>query len=446
MKTVFSWFIAAGITVFLVAGCGGGGGAGEGGSGSVNNTASSSYVVFAWNDLGMHCLNPTYDTAVILPPYNNVWAQVIKRGNPPQIITSGITVSYRMINNTTSQKRSFSQFWTYAQQLFKASPAIDIDKGLNLDDPSVSNGLSGTMLAKGNHFQVNGIPVTPVDDSNTWNPYQVAEITVKDNASNTIIARTRTTVPTSDEINCGKCHGNSTNPTVVFNDILSKHDTDNGTDLMNSKPILCAWCHGSPALGSTSRGSSGKFLSEAIHGFHAKLATPPSCYDCHPGAVTKCSRSLRHTSSDGNCITCHGNLANVASTIDKGRIPWVDEPKCAATSCHGAGIAEVDTGSTLYRNATGHGGVYCAGCHGSPHAMTPSSEPSDSYQPIQYQGVNKTIGDCGVCHGGNSRGGGNNFAEEHTGGNLTACNVCHTGFRNAANTANWPHKFQWKDR
>jgi hypothetical protein len=37
------------------------------------------YVVFAWNDLGMHCLNPTYDEAVILPPYNTVWAQVITR-------------------------------------------------------------------------------------------------------------------------------------------------------------------------------------------------------------------------------------------------------------------------------------------------------------------------------------------------------------------------------
>ena len=46
-------------------------------------TTSARYVVLAWNDLGMHCLNPTYDTAVILPPYNTVWAQVIQRGNPP---------------------------------------------------------------------------------------------------------------------------------------------------------------------------------------------------------------------------------------------------------------------------------------------------------------------------------------------------------------------------
>ncbi len=48
--------------------------------------SSKSYIVLAWNDLGMHCLNPTYDKAVILPPYNTVWAQVIKRGNPPRIV------------------------------------------------------------------------------------------------------------------------------------------------------------------------------------------------------------------------------------------------------------------------------------------------------------------------------------------------------------------------
>jgi hypothetical protein len=60
------------------------------------------YVVFAWNDLGMHCLNPTYDKAVILPPYNTLWAQVVKKGGEPTIVTSGITVEYRIIGNTYS--------------------------------------------------------------------------------------------------------------------------------------------------------------------------------------------------------------------------------------------------------------------------------------------------------------------------------------------------------
>jgi len=92
--------------LFLVS-CGGGGGGNSGGgdSGTGGGTTipqSTEFVVLAWNDLGMHCLNPTYDTAVVLPPYNTVWAQVIRRGEPPQIVTSGITVEYRLINNTYS--------------------------------------------------------------------------------------------------------------------------------------------------------------------------------------------------------------------------------------------------------------------------------------------------------------------------------------------------------
>src|SRR5665648_772758 len=57
-------------------------------------TPTGNYVVFAWNDLGMHCLNPSYDKLVILPPYNNLMVQVIKKGKIPEIITSGLSVEY----------------------------------------------------------------------------------------------------------------------------------------------------------------------------------------------------------------------------------------------------------------------------------------------------------------------------------------------------------------
>lgn len=403
-------------------------------SGSIPAT-SSAYIVLAWNDLGMHCLSPGYDTAVILPPYNTLMAQVIKRGNKPQVVTSGVTVEYRIINNTSSSAKGlFGQFWAYAQKLFGAAPADN--KGLT------GNGLSGTMAASGTHFEVIGIPVVPIDDSGVKNPYQVAEITVKD-TSGTVLAQTRATVPTSDEINCGKCHAAGGTVTQVFNDILSKHDSSHGTSLMSQKPVLCASCHGSPALGTSGAGSSGKYLSQAIHRSHSTRGA--ACYDCHPGANTKCSRSASHTAADGNCVTCHGDMSNVAATIVSGRVPWTTEPKCV--TCH-SGIAQVDTGATLYRNAAGHGGVYCAGCHGSPHAMYPvsaaSQDATGNYQPLQYQQKAMVLGDCRSCHK-SSRGGGNNFAEEHS-GKTSACNVCHTGFQNAGNTANWPHQFQWKSR
>jgi hypothetical protein len=428
--------------ILTLSSCGGGGGGEDGNQVAITPAAAGSqYVVFAWNDLGMHCLNPTYDTAVILPPYNTVWAQVVQRGNPPVVVTSGLSVEYRILNNTkSSTKSTFGQFWTYVQQLFGVSLALDT--GLNLDTPALHNGLSGSMVAKGDHFQVNGIPLTPIDDSNVWNPYQVIEVTVK-NGSGVVVAKTQATVPTSDEINCAKCHNGDPNP---FLDILQKHDKNVGTNLVNQRPVLCAGCHGSPALGQSGSGTSGKYLSESIHGFHAALNPAPTCYDCHPGSKTQCNRSLAHTAADGNCTNtnCHGSMANIAASIASGaKIPWATEPKCA--NCH-IGIAEVDTGTTLYRNALGHGGMYCAGCHGSPHAMVPSRQASDNYQALQYQNSAKTIGSCGVCHAGSKGAGLGEFLGQHGSGRAsTACNVCHTAIT-TTDTTKWPHQYQWKNR
>lgn len=426
------------ILLFLLLSSCGGGGDDEDVEGTSIPATGYSYIVLAWNDLGMHCLNPTYDKAVILPPYNTIWAQVILRGNPPRIVSSGITVEYSIANNTYSYgKQDYGQFWDYALKLFGVN--LPIDTGLNLEDPGIHNGLAGQMVLKGNHFQADGIPVTPVyDDGKTWNPYQVAVITVKDTGG-AVLAATRATVPTSEEISCGKCHGSD--PLL---DVLQVHDKNEGTRLEPQRPVLCAQCHGSPALGTTGPGSSGKYLSEAIHLFHSGRDT--ACYDCHPGPTTRCNRSIRHASPDGNCVTCHGGIGEVGSSIASGaRTPWVNEPGCDAANCHSGSIPEVDTGATLYRKSAGHGGVNCAGCHGSPHAMVPSNQPSDNYQAIQYQGAVKSLGSCGVCHD-ESRGEGlEEFQEAHGGGRATACSVCHT-VAPSLDTTKWPHGYQWKNR
>lgn len=396
---------------------------------------SGDYVVFAWNDLGMHCLNPTYDELVLLPPYNTVNVQVIKRGDPPTIVTSDVTVEYSLINNSSSSdKRSYGGFWTYFTELFGGTaPANDI--GLT------GTGLSGIMTLKTDHFTAEGMPVVPVDDAGTWDPFQVIEVKVKD-GNGAVLATTQATVPTSDEINCAKCHGSS----GTYTNILTTHDEEEGTTLISQKPVLCAKCHGSPALGTTGAGTSGKYLSQAIHGFHASRNA--SCYDCHPGSVTRCSRSLAHmgTTDDGNCSTCHGSMTNVASTIESGsRIPWAGEPQCI--KCH-TGISGLESGTALYRNSEGHGNLYCSACHGSPHAMYPSREAKDNYQPDQYQGTPiKSIGSCGVCHD-NSRGEDeiDEFNEAHGGTNpehRNACHICHTVV--PSTTASWPHAYSWEN-
>ena len=438
---------AAIASVALLAACGGGGDGSEGDDGGGGIPATGEFVVFAWNDLGMHCLNPTYDSAVVLPPYNTVWAQVVERGNPPRIVTSGLDVTYRIVNNTTSQKAStvtsgspapsdFTGFWANAQVLFDLPAPLPPDMGL------AGNRIDATaqaMVRNGSHFEATGIPVTPLDDDLKWSPYQVAEITVRD-AAGDVVAQTRATVPVSDEIRCDKCHG------VTEEDFLVLHNDEEGTSLPLDEPVLCASCHASPALGTPLQPGI-PYLSEAIHSFHGDLdpGSRPTCLDCHPGEVTECNRSLRHTAADGNCTTCHGDLAEVGDSIDRGRVPWVEEPKCA--TCHGgATIPEVDTGSTLYRNAAGHGGMACPACHGSPHAMLPSREASDGYQAMQYQGMAITIGSCGVCHGSSRGDGADEFGEEHggAGGHETACHICHTVVPSTPSL--WPHAYKWNAR
>ncbi|MDM8003475.1 MAG: multiheme c-type cytochrome [Bacteroidota bacterium] len=423
LRTVVVFFISL---AFILSGC----------SENKDNGSpafSQDYVVFAWNDLGMHCLNPSYDKAVILPPYNNLMAQVVLRGNPPKIVTSGISVEYRILGNTTSyDKRGYGGFWDNVNALFGLA-SLQHDVGLT------GNRLSGTMQAAAGHFEATGIPVTPVNDMGVWDPLQVAELTVKDGAGKTL-ATTRATVPTSDDINCAKCHGND-----AFNDVLQKHDSEEGTSLMQAKPVLCAKCHGSPALGQTGRGTAGTYLSEAIHGFHADKGA--SCYDCHPGNTTKCNRSEKHTAADGNCTRCHGTMEQVASSTKTGRIPWVNEPSCS--SCH-AGVTDAGSTAALYRNSTGHGNMMCTACHGSPHAMVPSLKDADNYQAMQYQPYSKspkTLGSCGTCHG-SSRGENEieDYAEVHGGSNPekeNGCYICHTSVQ--ANTAKWPHAFTWQN-
>ena len=295
-------------------------------------------MVVAWNDLGMHCLNPTYDQAVILPPYNTLMAQVIRRGERPEVVTSGVTVEYRIVGNTYSNGKTdalgadFGGFWTNDQALFGIDLAVDT--GLNLHDPNRHNGLTGTMQLDSDVFRADGIPLTPVKDDGTWTPYQVAEITVK--SGQTVLITTQATVPTSDEINCAHCHGQNGVATAniggggpnPFANILATHDFAAGTHLVDQTPVLCASCHASPALGTPAPTDPAMYLSAAIHSSHADRGA--TCYDCHPGGQTSCNRSLAHTADDGHCVTCHGDLAQVGGSAASGqRIPWVQEPACA---------------------------------------------------------------------------------------------------------------------
>jgi len=365
-------------------------------------TRGGDYVVIGWNDLGMHCINPTYKELAILPPFNNLWVQVIKRGDPPQVVTSGITVEYSVINNTKVAGKS--DFWQYAPQLF----GVSLPMGIGL----TGNGLSGNMTPAGDHFEATGIPLLPYEDNMHWNPYQIASVRLK-TAAGGKPKKTEVVLPVSTELNCAQCHAEGMDATVNINggtasvdtNILTVHDyyhgsqgqTTKGPDLLSMRPVLCASCHADNALGAKGDGKS-KPLSQAMHGWHVQYPDA-GCYSCHPGPMTQCMRTgisgMGYLGDTPSCQTgaCHGGMQQVADSIGQGRQPWLQEPTCE--QCHGSNYS---TGQDLYRNSKGHGGIYCAACHNSPHAWWPSKLWSDNTQPSKLQHSGSSMGSCSVCH------------------------------------------------
>jgi hypothetical protein len=350
---------------------------------------SGSYVVLGYNDLGMHCMNQDFSQLCILPPFNNLHAQVIRRGREPHIVGSGVEVGYRIPNNTSSVKKT--NFWQFAPQLFGVNLPADV--GLT------GNRLRGTMAPTGqNDWAATGIPITPITDGGALNPYQLSVITVSSRGQT--VAATQAVVPVSWEISCNICHAPGQPGPMVDADILSKHDQKHGTTLLSHTPVLCASCHADPALGTL--GAAGvNSLSQAMHDSHATRMQPVfnmglanECYACHPGFQTNCQRDV-HFAKGIYCKSCHGDMAAVGGA---GRIPWVDEPTCR--SCHQARQPEFEfeEPGALFKDSHGHGGVHCAACHGSPHAIGPAVTPPDNVQAIALQGYAGTISNCSVCH------------------------------------------------
>jgi len=358
------------------------------------NIFGQTYVLLAWNDLGMHCANKDFSTIAVLPPFNNIYAQLIKKtpGQIPEIITSGVIVEYNIPGNTYSVGKT--NFWTYAQQLFNLPQPLPNNIGLT------GKGLTGTLDPQGNYYFARGIPITPFEDNNliSENPYQLIHLVAKDQSSLQVLATTDVVIPISNEIGCVQsgCHSSEQN-------ILNQHEGGTLT-----APVLCASCHADNALGTTGNGEAPIF-SQAIHGKHAELGLPSTtatCYKCHPGPNTLCLRDVMSqiTNPTITCENCHGSMQMIALSIENGREPWLEEPKCGDVLCHGSQYAEEP--GKLFRESQDHGNLFCSACHSSPHAILPSREANDNIQNLVLQGFEGTLQVCSVCHGDNPTSGG----------------------------------------
>jgi len=427
--------------------------------------ANPTYTLLAWSELGMHCMDgKDYSVFSVLPPYNVIHAQLLKRGEPPVRVTSGVVLTYKARTDTKFSRNTISStktnFWSYVQLLFHASPPPD-------------QGLTGAPVqSKGPHpmsynaalgyWEIAGIPTVPYDDAMQSNAYPMATVEARDIATGAMLATAPVVLSVSDEMTCSRCHSsqsgdndakprngweNDPDPSkdTKYN-ILKKHDDrwdiaftlpylqQNGWVYQNTlyqtakagTPVLCAACHATNALGLA--GVPGvKALTASTHALHGMQInydngitldnqTDPanSCYLCHPGKVTKCQRGAMNKVA---CFDCHGNLTRVGQLNRDG---WLDEPACQM--CHNTSQRYLTTfdqngqwrqtsdttfatnpnqplqGKSLYRFSSGHGNVYCSGCHGSQHAEYPTLQANDNVYSQLIQTYTGKLTECSICH------------------------------------------------
>ena len=361
-------------------------------SGSSAASAKGTHL-FAWNDLGMHCADSDFSIFTLLPPFNDLNAQLVVNG---KLVDTAASANYSLTYTSTPDPagsiNTFSQyktnFWDYDLPLFGADLPPDV--GLTGNPTASFTPAPLVWSAEFNWYEASGIPITPLDDSFNDNYFPMVKVTAIDSTGRAI-ASSDTVLPVSSEINCYTCHASGTGSSAAKPaagwvnlpagseqdwrvNILRLHDEKNAgsgyaalltkkgygaslesSAVNNGKPILCDSCHNSNALAVW--GINGEAavsnMTAAMHNRHAtvslpgmtetldSVATRDSCYNCHPGKDTQCLRGAmgNPVNAAGNhsmeCQSCHGSMAAVGNIAREG---WFDMPTCQ--SCHHDGIRE----------------------------------------------------------------------------------------------------------
>ena len=412
------------------------------------------YVLLAWSDQGLRGLTDSDPWFVIFPPGADIHAQLIQRGETPDVITEGVTVTYG-VEPGFEHPENEVRFWEFARANLGLD--ADLEPGVGL----TGNRVTGTMTvdAEREMFEATRVPVVPYQDG-AFNPYPLFTVEARDSETGALLALTRTVVPVSTEIGCAGCHGGGWRVDGVagFTEatsrhILESHDRRSGTQLLAlaraGQPRLCQQCHADPALGAEGKPELLN-LSASMHGFHASFLggrDADACALCHPTDPAGPTAALRggHARSL-DCTHCHGTLedhalgllkaedaagkpgaarlmANLKPRLVVGvdgvasREPWFQLPDCLA--CHTDEFLRPDPVEVsafnqwtagedeLYRKRTDDTErLQCQACHGATHAIYPAHNlhfgaDRDNIQPLQYQGIRRAIGaaaSCEVCH------------------------------------------------
>ncbi|WP_028581021.1 cytochrome ubiquinol oxidase subunit I [Desulfogranum japonicum] len=407
----------------------------------VFNPDQDEYVLLAWSSDGMHTFADALPYWSFRQPGNTVRAQLVRRGETPEVVENA-TILYQ-VESSFQIPGAYTVFWDAALQKFKWT--YPVHQGYTGPESY------GEMIGQAGLYLTTDIRVVPYPDQNTFDPYPLLTLEAENQAGD-LLATTTVPLPVSTEMGCNSCHGGQWRvadragfmQSTALN-ILSIHDKLSNTQLVEQaaqgKPVICQDCH---AEEHTYRSQMN--LSASMHGFHAVFLShegTDACAACHPSSSTGATQMLRgiHNVIGLECTNCHGNLAEHALDLLKQeennglsqateysrrivvefgeiaditpRSPWSNQPDCL--HCH-VEFAAPETDSTLheytedmdslYRNRTDESGaLYCAACHGSPHALYPASNDYGTVLhnlvPLQYQDEPLPMGSnfgCAVCH------------------------------------------------
>ena len=345
----------------------------------------SGFVLLAWSELGMHCMDgKDYSVMGLLPPFNTIYAKLLSTGTTPTEVTSGVTLTYTAfrdasgsINTTSYGAGAVSQktnFWSYVRALYLATPAPDVgvlnSPVQSLTPRPMSYGGGMILDPNLNVWKAEAIPTTPYDDAGASKPYPMALITAK-NSSGQTIATATVVLNVSDDISCANCHAPNTNsaarpsggwinnPSYTADqnmklNILKKHDDlspipasvltavqNEGFNYQSSlyqtalnggalgNPVVCTTCH-SNSIFVAARFNSGvsgvNSMTTDIHTRHAAVTLP--------GNTTTLDNMTGGTGTTSGCYQCHpGPTTQCQRGVMTGTIPGSTPATCY--TCHG---------------------------------------------------------------------------------------------------------------
>ena len=406
------------------------------------------YILLVWSGKGMHFISDNNQFFSISQPGNTIYAQLIKRGKTPEIVSGDLRITYR-IEDGFNTPSSNSNFWQYSRSFY--GRRINDNEGFSGKKTTGEMDFNESLMA----YSAGDLPVIPYRDDGSFVPFPLVYVEARDSKTGDLLCSTGVSVPASTEMGCRNCHGGNWGRKNITGfsdetslDILKTHDRINRTDLellsKKGNPRMCSNCHAGEQSG-TGEKSKHLNLSAAIHGFHANYISaddPDPCRNCHPSSgFTKSYRGI-HSKSGLDCSNCHGKMEDHALSLlvsekNEGkseaerlmkhlrprsadnvkqiepRKAWINQPDCL--NCHtDFNPPETDQSppnvwtkdkKSLYSSRSDEVGIMCPACHGITHAEYPASNifgnDRDNFQPVQYQknaypiGANKN---CKLCH------------------------------------------------